>query len=845
MSNDNFNAIAIIGISCKFPKSDNVQQYWENIKEGHECLVSISDDELEQAGVDRIIYQQNNYVKRASSITDIDKFDADFFKISPKEASYMDPQQRLLLEKAWEAIEDAGINIDHIDKKVAVFASTSASSYFMENLLNNKNFVEEAGGIKAVLHGLDKDHIATKIAYKLNLTGPAITVQCACSSSMVGAIMACQNLLTYQCDMALAGGVTINVPQRIGYMYEKGNIMSQDGYCRPFDEDANGTIFGSGVACIVLKRLEDAINDNDHIYSVIKGFSVGNDGNDKVGYTAPGIKGQMDVISEALEFAQIDPSTISYVEAHGTGTIMGDPIEVEAISRVYEQYTNKKQYCSIGSVKANVGHLNVTSGIAGIIKAALAIENKVIPPLINIRQENKKINFKDSPFYINQQSKSYSLDTPMRVAVSSFGIGGTNGHMIMEKYTNESHPKLRKGQYLIPISGRDREDMKQACIDLVHYLKSHISIDIADIERTLQCGRKGFQVRKSFMVQGIQELIQEIEQLIEEYDLAKKTEWLPLQVELSGSVRYDRLLVKKIYEDSKIFRKHMDYFSDILEHIYSIHITDLLNADLIAEEHQHAVSLIVGSAIIKAWEELGLEVEVILEDDIHYDNSKTFENMMNLKKSIITYLEPVVLKKNEYYTSHLVQLESKDFYETFLLNVGKWWENGNEVKWEKWIDSLRQNIISLPTYPFKRNSYWAYSPKLKMDKDVQPKTDITGIHQVHHNRPALDTEYVPPENDLQERLVQIWSGILGVKEIGIKDNFFELGGHSLMATELIAIIMDEFLIEIEMNELFDCLTILEMAEMIKIKLSNLIELMDDNEVAAYLETENKYDRTKG
>lgn len=841
MSNENFNEIAIIGISCKFPKSDSVQQYWENIKEGHECLVTITDDELEQAGVDRTIYQQNNYIKRASSITDIDKFDADFFKISPKEASYMDPQQRLLLEKAWEAIEDAGINIEHINKKVAVFASTSASSYFMENLLNNKNFVEEAGGIKAVLHGLDKDHIATKIAYKLNLTGPAITVQCACSSSMVGAIMACQNLLTYQCDMAIAGGVTINVPQQTGYMYEKGNIMSQDGYCRPFDEDASGTIFGSGVACIVLKRLEDAINDKNHIYSVIKGFSVGNDGNDKVGYTAPGIKGQMDVISEALEFAQIDPSTISYVEAHGTGTIMGDPIEVEAISRVYEQYTSQKQYCAIGSVKANVGHLNVASGIAGIIKAALAIENKIIPPLINIRQENRKINFKESPFYINRQWKAYSKDTPMRVAVSSFGIGGTNGHIIMEKYKEESCPKLSKGQYLIPISGRDREDIKQACINLVHYLRSYPTLDMADIERTLQCGRKDFQVRKTFIVQNIQELIQEIENWMKESDLEEKTDWLPLQVELSGSVRYDRLYVKKTYEDSKIFKKHMDYFNDILKRIYSIHITDILNDDFVFEEHQHAVSLIVTSAMIKAWEELGLEVEVIFEDNIHYDNVKTFENIIRLKEFVATYLEHVVLKKNEYDTSHLIQLGSKDFYETFLLCVGKWWENGNEVKWEKWIDSLQQNIISLPTYPFKRNSYWVYSPKLKKSKDEEPKTDIMASHQVYHNRPALDTEYVPPENDLQEMLVQIWSGILGAKEIGIKDNFFELGGHSLMATELIAIIMDEFLIEIEMNELFDCLTILEMAEMIKIKLSNLIEQMDDNEVAAYLETENKYD----
>ena len=434
MSEDISNAVAIVGIACKFPKSNNLEDYWENIKNGTECLETLSQEELEQAGIDAATIQNKNYVKRSSYIEDVDKFDADFFKISPKEAIYMDPQQRLLLEKAWEAMEDAGYIPDNGNQKVAVFASTSASNYFLQGIQDDSRFVEDAGGMQALLHGLDKDHIATKIAYKLNCTGPTMTVQSACSSSMVGTIMACQSLLTYQADLALAGGVTINVPQKTGYMYEKGSILSQDGYCRPFDESANGTVFGSGVACLALKRLEDAIEDNDRIYSVIKGFALNNDGSDKVGYTAPSVSGQMEVIGDALDFAQVDAATISYLETHGTGTIMGDPIEVEAVSQVYESYTEKKQFCALGSIKANMGHLNVASGIAGIIKGALITKNRLLPPMVNLTKENTKINFKDSPFYINKEGIDYTQKKPLRAAVSSFGIGGTNGHIILEEY---------------------------------------------------------------------------------------------------------------------------------------------------------------------------------------------------------------------------------------------------------------------------------------------------------------------------------------------------------------------------------------------------------------------------
>lgn len=818
MSDDISNAIAIIGIACKFPKAENSEEYWNNIKEGRECMETLSQEELGLTGIGSDVLQNGNYIRRCPCVTDIDKFDADFFKISPREATYMDPQQRMLLEKAWEAVEDAGYRIDEIEGKVAIFASTSASSYFLQNIMNNPNFVEEAGGMKAVLHGLDKDHIATKIAYKLNLTGPAVTVQSACSSSMVGTIMACQNLLTYQCDVALAGGVTINVPQRTGYLYEKGNVMSQDGYCRPFDESASGTVFGSGAGCVVLKRLEDAMEDNDRIYSVIRGFAIGNDGNDKVGYTAPGISGQMDVIGDALEFAQIDPATISYVEAHGTATIMGDPIEVDAISRVYERYTNKKQYCALGSVKANIGHLNVASGIAGVIKTALLIRNRTLPPLINLKQESTKINFKSSPFYINRECKAYEGKEPMRAAVSSFGIGGTNGHIVMEEFSEEKKEKITKRCYLLPVSARDEEDLRQMCRNLARYMTDNAKTSLADAERTLQCGRKEFAVRKAFFVKNVQELVGDIDECLKEVQTGTEQERRTFQVIISDRGEGKSLEIEELYKDLPLFRSCYDE----------------LRGQINAMETEEAMNMLLWqAAAVKAWMELGVEVEAIL--------CVSKDEGGRLAEKISQYLG-FPLKKGK-----LEEAEEKGYrrvictysYHEFVTPVVEWWQRGNKIHWEKWLQAKKQNIISLPTYPFKLNSYWSYNVKPKKETHK-----VMFMQNKLHERPDLSTPYVTPEGELQERFIQMWGELLGIEGIGAEDDFFELGGHSLMAIQLIAAIKDEFLVELEIDELFDCSTISKLADMVADKLGDLIDGMDEQEIDAYLERKKEYGISK-
>jgi acyl transferase domain-containing protein len=797
MLNECMNGIAVIGMSCRFPKANDVEEYWENIKNGRECMEELSEDELEHAGISREIYHQENYIKRTPSIADIDKFDADFFKISPKEAAYMDPQQRLILEKAWEAMEDAGYDMNSVNRKVAVFASTSASSYFLENLISNPEFVEEAGGMKAVLHGLDKDHVATKIAYKLNFTGPAVTVQSACSSSMAGTVMACQSLLTYQSDLALAGGVTVNVPQKAGYLYEKGSVVSKDGYCRPFDELASGTVFGSGVGCIVLKRLEDAVENHDRIYCVIRGFSLNNDGNDKIGYTAPSMKGQMDVILEALEFAQVNPATISYVETHGTATLMGDPIEVEALSNVYKQYTDSRQYCAIGSVKANIGHLNVASGIASIIKTAKAVEKRVIPSLVNITKENSKIDFKNSPFYINREWKAFDSNAPYRAAVSSFGIGGTNGHIILEEFLAEEPIAPEKSWYLIPLSARDREDLSQACLNLSNYLKQHPDLKLSDIERTLACGRTGFQFRKLFAVRNRKELLQKLEEFKTGGSDFFREDQTGAEIVFPCTNRYEPAVILRMYDEILPLKESMDEFRKLTDG----HDSEELNG-LIAE-----------IAVIKTWRRLGINPKIKYNPQ---KNQAVYEVAAAVKPLMERYLGISLCSAGEVTET---RQEDETLYDILINGISKSWEGGEMVIWDQWLDIKRQNIITLPAYPFKRNRYWS---------------------KERHERPMLNSSFAEAEDELQVQLIQMWSELLGIEKIGIEDDFFEMGGHSLMATQLLSAIKDRFLVDLEIDELFGCPTVSKLADKVAEKLNDLIEQMDEQEMEACLEMEDRY-----
>ncbi|MDQ2874755.1 MAG: polyketide synthase, partial [Actinomycetota bacterium] len=429
-SADPLDAIAIVGVACRFPGADNAAEFWANLRAGVESITPVSVPEMLAAGVAPAEARHPQRVAAASALAAVEDFDAGFFGFSPRQAELTDPQHRLFLECAWDALESAGCDPAASARKIGVFAGSSISTYLLSHLLPSMAPASRSGDLQ-VLIGNDKDYLATQAAYKLGLTGPALNIQTACSTSLVAVHLACQSLLNHECDLALAGGVTVRLPALAGYRYEVGGILSPDGHCRPFDACAQGTVFGSGVGIVVLKRLADALADGDVIDAVIKGSAVNNDGALKAGYTAPSEDGQAEVVADALAMADVGPDTISYVEAHGTGTPIGDPIEVAALARAFRSRAGARPLppgtCAVGAVKSNVGHLESAAGVAALIKTVLALTHRQIPPTLHYDKPNPAIDFTRTPFYVNTRLSAWQAGpTPRRAGVSAFGIGGTN-----------------------------------------------------------------------------------------------------------------------------------------------------------------------------------------------------------------------------------------------------------------------------------------------------------------------------------------------------------------------------------------------------------------------------------
>src|ERR1043166_2982162 len=385
--------LAIVGVAGRFPGANTIAEFWDNLKLGVETIRFYSEEEVVASGIFPELARVPDFVPAAGGIDHEFDFDAEFFGFNPREAEITDPQQRVALECAWEALESAGYNPETSGARVGVFAGVSLNTYFLFNIAANRALLDSIGHFQAMTAN-DKDFLATRIAYKLNLKGPAISVQTACSTGLVAINLGCQSLLNYQSDMILAGGVSIT-PK--GRLYKESFIFSKDGHCRAFDADAQGTAGGNGVGFVVLKRLADAITDGDHILAVVKRSAINNDGSLKVGYTAPSVSGQVDVILEAQAMAGVDPDTITYVEAHGTGTLLGDPIEIAALTQAFRTKTERTQYCAIGSVKTNIGHLDTAAGISGFIKAMLAVQYGQIPPSLHCKTGNTKLRIEQTP----------------------------------------------------------------------------------------------------------------------------------------------------------------------------------------------------------------------------------------------------------------------------------------------------------------------------------------------------------------------------------------------------------------------------------------------------------------
>ncbi|HEX6046565.1 MAG TPA: MupA/Atu3671 family FMN-dependent luciferase-like monooxygenase [Pyrinomonadaceae bacterium] len=574
--------IAVVGMAGRFPGARNVDEFWRRLCDGDELVSFFSDEELTRRGVDRATLADTHYVRAEAVLDDVELFDAAFFGFTPREAKTLDPQHRVFLEESWTALENAGYNSEPYRGRIGVFAGESLNTYFLHNLYPNQKLLESLGASQVMIAN-DRDYLATQVSFRMNLTGPSLSIQTACSTSLVAVHLACQSLLNRECDMALAGGVSISVPQGLGGHYQEGGIISPDGHCRAFDAKARGTVKGSGAGVVVLKRLADAINDGDTIHAVIKSSAINNDGAMKVGYTAPAVEGQASVIEEALALAAIEPETIGYVEAHGTGTALGDPVEIAALTQAFRTGTGANGFCAIGSVKTNIGHLDAAAGVAGLIKTILALKHGQIPPSLHFEEPNPNIDFANSPFFVNTELRAWDGDgTPRRAGVSSFGIGGTNAHVVLEQAPAASaSDKPSSSSQLLMLSARTHDALLQASTNLAAHLDHHPELDLADVAYTLSAGRRQFEHRLALVCRdradAIATLITRDRSRVSFG--APEYQKRPVAFMFPGQGAQYVGMGRGLYEREPMFRAELDHCAELLRERLGVDLREIIYAD--------------------------------------------------------------------------------------------------------------------------------------------------------------------------------------------------------------------------------------------------------------------------
>lgn len=568
--------IAIIGMAGRFPGAKNLDEFWRNLRDGVESITFFTDEELGSFGVDRNQISNPDYVKASGFLDDVEMFDAEFFGYSPREAELIDPQHRIFLECAWEALENAGYSSEQCDALIGVFGGVGTNSYIF-NIYSNPALINSVDMTQLTISN-EKDYLTTRVSYKLNLRGPSVDVQSACSTALVGVHLARQSLLHYECDIALAGGILVNA-QKSGYLYSKGGIMSPDGHCRTFDAGANGSVGGNGVGIVVLKRLDDALADGDYIHAVIKGSALNNDGSLRAGYTAPGVEGQAEVIVRAQAIAEVAAESITLLEAHGTATALGDPVEFAACAKAFRAGTNAKQFCAIGSVKTNVGHTGEAAGMAGLLKAVLALKHKQIPPSLHFEKPNPQINLADSPFYVNTTLLPWNTtELPRRAGVNSFGLGGTNVHVIVEEAPSVERPEKSRPAQLLILSAKSEAALEAQTNNLTDYLRQNSDQNFADVAYTLQTGRSAFSHRRMLVScdasHAIETLALRNPKLI--FDSVCEKGSRPVAFMFSGLGDQYVNMGQGLYLNEKVFREQVDLCSLLLRPVIGVDLREVL-----------------------------------------------------------------------------------------------------------------------------------------------------------------------------------------------------------------------------------------------------------------------------
>ncbi|MFN2384830.1 MAG: amino acid adenylation domain-containing protein [Thermoanaerobaculia bacterium] len=615
--------IAIVGMAGHFPGARDVEAFWKNLRDGVESVSFFTAEDLAGCGVDPAVLKNPSYVPAGAVLEEADSFDAAFFGYTPREAELMDPQHRRFLEGAWEAIESAGYDPATFAGPIGVFCGVARNTYLLHNLAPRRDLVE-AVGVYPLIIGNDKDFPATRVSFKLDLRGPSLNVQTACSTSGVAVHLACQSLLAGECDMALAGGARIQVPLRAGYLHQEGGILSPDGRCRAFDARARGTVLGSGVALIVLRRLSDALRAGDHIHAVLKATAINNDGSAKVGFTAPSVEGQAAVIAEAHAMAEITADSIGYVEAHGTGTAIGDPIEIAALTKAFRRTTAAKGFCAIGSVKTNIGHLDAGAGVTGIIKTALSLTHGQIPPSLHFKTPNPEIDFANSPFFVNASLRKWPAgSTPRRAGVSSFGLGGTNFHAVLEEAPPSGASPSARPWGLLVLSARTDSALEMATGNLAAHLGAHPELPLGNVAYTLQTGRRAFDHRRIVACRDTADAAAALSArdpkrvFTEAFDRRER----PVVFLFPGQGSQHVGMGKELYRTELLFRNEIDRSAEILRPLLGFDLLEALypgQADAEAEKRLTETSVTQPAlfafehALARLWMSWGIRPEAML-----------------------------------------------------------------------------------------------------------------------------------------------------------------------------------------------------------------------------------------
>ncbi|HSF40167.1 MAG TPA: amino acid adenylation domain-containing protein [Thermoanaerobaculia bacterium] len=613
------HAIAVVGYACRFPGAPDSDTFWRNLRNGVESVSTFTEEEAAAEGARLEDLRHPRYVRSAALLEDVFSFDAELFGFTPREARLLDPQHRIFFECGWAALEHAGYDPRQFRGPIGVFAGSFLNGYLLHHLMSNPEVMESAGWLTARILN-DKDFLTTRLSYLLNLRGPSVSVQTACSTSLVATHLACQSLLSFDCDMALAGGVAIQIPQHLGYRHEEGGIFSPDGRCRPFDAKAQGTVGGSGAGLVVLRRLEDALEDGDLIHAVIRGSAINNDGALKAGYTAPSIEAQAEVIAAAQSLAGVDPETITYIEAHGTATALGDPIEIEALAQVFNARTAKRGFCAVGSVKSNFGHLDAAAGVAGLIKTVLALEHGEIPPSLHCSEPNPRIRFPETPFRVNAELADWPAGpVPRRAGVSSFGVGGTNAHVVLE----EAPPRAASGPgrpwQLLPLSAATGAALERVSGLLAGHLDARPNLELADVAYTLSVGRRALPSRR-FVVADSPESARRSLALRDDDapPLPPAGERVPVAFLFPGQGAQQAGMGAELYRSEPAFREEVDRCADLLKAHVRFDLRSLLlggeaaGASLRETEVSQPAIFVVSYALARLWAEWGIEPRALL-----------------------------------------------------------------------------------------------------------------------------------------------------------------------------------------------------------------------------------------